>query len=186
MDHFEMTEKLREKVNVSYEEAKAALEANDWDLLESIIYLENHGKQAYARPSGTAEQHGREQTAQAEQQYKARAQERRMEREKQVSGVLQGIIGFCTRLLEKGNRNALEIYRHGRLLLSVPLTILILLIVFGFWFVVPALFLGLFFGLRYRFAGQDISQKFNDAMDSVANKAEDFKENLQKKPENRE
>lgn len=186
MDHFEMTEKLREKVNVSYEEAKAALEANDWDLLESIIYLENHGKQTYARPAGAEAPSGREQAAQAEQQYRARAQERRMEREKQVSGVLQGIIGFCTKLLEKGNRNALEIYRHGRLLLSVPLTILVLTLLFGFWFVIPALVLGLFFGLRYRFAGQDISPMVNNAMDSVANRAEEFKENLQKKPEDRE
>lgn len=181
MDHFEMTEKLREKVNVSYEEAKAALEANDWDLLESIIYLENHGKQPYTRPEAQAEKPVNGQAAREDEQYKARAKARRMEREKQVSGVLQGIISFCTKIIEKGNRNALEIYRHERLLLSVPLTLLVLLVVFGFWFVIPALFLGLFFGLRYRFAGQDISQKVNDAMDSMANKAEDFKENLQKK-----
>ena len=44
MDHFEMVEKLRAKANVSYEEAKAALEASDWDMLDALVLLENEGK----------------------------------------------------------------------------------------------------------------------------------------------
>ena len=39
MDHFEMVEKLRAKANVSYEEAKAALEASDWDILDALVLL---------------------------------------------------------------------------------------------------------------------------------------------------
>ena len=44
MDHFEMVEKLRTKANVSYEEAKAALEASNWDILDALVLLENEGK----------------------------------------------------------------------------------------------------------------------------------------------
>ena len=44
MDHFEMVEKLRTKANVSYEEAKAALEASDWDILDALVLLESEGK----------------------------------------------------------------------------------------------------------------------------------------------
>ncbi|NLO13382.1 MAG: ubiquitin, partial [Clostridiales bacterium] len=44
MDHFEMVEKLRQKANVSYEEAKAALEHSEWDLLDALVYLESQGK----------------------------------------------------------------------------------------------------------------------------------------------
>ena len=33
MDHYEMVENLRTKANVTYEEAKAALEASDWDMV---------------------------------------------------------------------------------------------------------------------------------------------------------
>ena len=40
MDKLEKVEKLREKTGVSYEEAKNALEACDYDLLDAIIYLE--------------------------------------------------------------------------------------------------------------------------------------------------
>ena len=44
MDHFEMVEKLRQKAQVSYEDAKSALEACDWDLLDALVYLEQQGK----------------------------------------------------------------------------------------------------------------------------------------------
>ena len=44
MDHFEMVEKLRAKANVSYEEAKAALEKSDWDMLDALVLLESEGK----------------------------------------------------------------------------------------------------------------------------------------------
>ena len=44
MDHLEMVEKLREKANVSYEEATQALEACDWDLLDALLMLESKGR----------------------------------------------------------------------------------------------------------------------------------------------
>ena len=44
MDNFEKVEKLRQHANVSYEEAKEALERSDWDILDAMIYLEKTGK----------------------------------------------------------------------------------------------------------------------------------------------
>jgi len=51
-----MVETLREKANVSYEEAKAALEASNWDLLDAIVLLEGEGKiptetSTYSKPN---------------------------------------------------------------------------------------------------------------------------------------
>ena len=40
MEHFEMVEKLRQKANVSYEEAKDALEKCDWDMLDALVLLD--------------------------------------------------------------------------------------------------------------------------------------------------
>lgn len=176
MDHFEMTEKLREKVNVTYEEAKAALEANDWDLLEAIIYLENHGKEPYAAQEPQAEQPFKERTEQQNRDRKAR----RTDTVKQVSGVMQGLIGFLTKLVEKGTRNTMQIYHRDNLLLSIPLILVAVILLAGFWIAIPFVIISLFFGIRYRLDGQDISPKVNDAMDSVVDKAEDFKENFQK------
>ena len=44
MEQFEKVEKLRVRAGISYEEAKEALEANDWDLLDAMIWLEKQGK----------------------------------------------------------------------------------------------------------------------------------------------
>ena len=44
MERMEMVEKLRLKAQVSYEEAKLALENSDWDLLDALVYLEKEGK----------------------------------------------------------------------------------------------------------------------------------------------
>ncbi len=44
MDNLEKVEKLREKTGVSYEEAKQALEACNYDVLDALIYLEKKGK----------------------------------------------------------------------------------------------------------------------------------------------
>ena len=44
MDQFEKVEKLREHADVSYEEAKDALEKSNWDILDAMIYLEQNGK----------------------------------------------------------------------------------------------------------------------------------------------
>ena len=44
MEQLEKVEKLRERADVSYEEAKEALEACDWDLLDAMVWLEKRGK----------------------------------------------------------------------------------------------------------------------------------------------
>ena len=44
MTNFEMVETLREKANVTYEEARDALEAANWDLLDAMLLLEKEGK----------------------------------------------------------------------------------------------------------------------------------------------
>ena len=44
MDKMEKVERLREHANVSYEEAKAALEQANDDLLDAMVILEKQGK----------------------------------------------------------------------------------------------------------------------------------------------
>ena len=44
MEDIKLIEKLRDKANISYEEAKEVLEKNNWDILDAIIYLEKKGK----------------------------------------------------------------------------------------------------------------------------------------------
>lgn len=139
MDHFEMTERLRERARVSYEEAKEALELNEWDMLEAMVYLERQGKTGAAPQSQAAEE--------------------KKERKPRVSGNLfETAAKALARLVEKGNRNRLEIYREGTKLSQLPLTVVVILSLVMFWIVVPALVVGWLFGCTYRLAGQDIDR----------------------------
>ncbi|NLD34636.1 MAG: DUF4342 domain-containing protein [Clostridiales bacterium] len=147
MDHFDMTEKLREKANVSYEEAKEALERSEWDLLEAIVYLESNGKM-------------KQETRQEEPDMK---QETAKKKAQSVGNVFDTISAFVGNLIEKGNRNHLEVHRNGDRLFSLPLTVLALLCLIAFWLVIPVLVIGWFTGCQYRFTGRDVAAKQHDA-----------------------
>ena len=53
MERLEKVERLREKANVSYEEARAALEASNDDLLDAMVLLERQGKVKTPQQGGT-------------------------------------------------------------------------------------------------------------------------------------
>lgn len=153
MDHFEMTEKLRERAQVSYEEAKEALELNEWDMLEAIVYLEREGKTR--RAEGTGEQ--------PQDKAQAKTESRQAERKHRVSGNLfETAANALARLVEKGNRNRLEIYREGKVAAKLPLTVVVLVTLCMFWVVVPAMFIGWIAGCSYRLAGPEIDKAQNN------------------------
>ena len=52
MDRFELVEKLVKSTGVSYADAKAALEASGWDLLDAAVWLEkSRGKPVTSAPT---------------------------------------------------------------------------------------------------------------------------------------
>ena len=50
MENFDKLQQLVAKTGVSYEDAKAALENNNWDMIDAIIWLEQQGKTAPQSP----------------------------------------------------------------------------------------------------------------------------------------
>ena len=71
-------------------------------------------------------------------------------------------------LLRHSTVNQFEVWRHGEMMTSLPVLILILLILVAFWISVPLLLLGLFFGCRYRFSGPDLEKSgAGDAVNRV-------------------
>ena len=60
------------------------------------------------------------------------------------------------RLVEKGNRNRLDVRRGETRLFSIPLTVLALVAILAFWVIFPGMFIGWLFGLRYSLEGPDM------------------------------
>jgi len=167
MNEYEKVEKLREKTNVSYEEAKAALEANNWDLLDAIVQLEREGK-----VSGNSAHHStkaEESTAKPEPEQGSRFRERTVTFREQA-----------LKLISIGNRNHFAIHHKGKQILSMPITVLIILLLcLNAWGLI-ALAAGLFFGLRYSVIGSELGKpEVNDVMDKAANAAENVRETVE-------
>lgn len=174
MDHFEMVEKLRAKANVSYEEAKAALEASDWDILDALVLLESEGKVKDAPET-------KEYTTQEKKEYKFETKNGG-EFKVEVSNTLSKLWAWIKELIRKGNKNQFVISRRNKNmfdqpmeeLIAFPITVLVLLILVpgvGLPTILIALVVGLFLGARYSFRGPDINNKVNDFMGKAQEKA---------------
>ena len=166
MTHYEMVEKLAEKMGVTLEEAKTALEACDWEMLDAALKLEKeHGaasERAYStRPEPEAAKSRREQ-----------AKERRR-------GVVHGLGDLIRSLFNMGNRNRFEVRKGDEVTLELPVTVLVLLLIFAFWVCIPLLVIGLFAGFRYSFSGAELGREsVNHAMDKAAEAVEKVKEEV--------
>lgn len=151
MEHIEMVEKLRERANVSYEEAKNALEVCDWDLLDALVLLEKEGKTS-AESKGYSTKPEEEPKA-GGSNFKSRGRK---------------FVDLVCRLVKKGNANQFTITRKQEELVCVPVTVLVLLLIIAWPFSACALVVGLFLGCRYKFSGPDIEGKLNRIIDKAA------------------
>ncbi|MCI8477769.1 MAG: ubiquitin [Oscillospiraceae bacterium] len=165
----EQVEQLREKADISYEEAKALLEQTDGNLLDALILLERQGRMAdrsgffSTRPeknsppasAGPVNQNGYWRCTRTDTNgdWRARARE--------IFETIRNLICHST-------ENQLEVWRKGARMTSVPILILVILVVIAFWITVPLLILGLFCGCRYRFTGPDLGREdLNNMMGTV-------------------
>jgi len=176
MTTLEQVEKLREKTNVSYDDAKAALEAAGGDLLEAIIYLEKMGK--VAAPAGGG-YYNSEQSSQGSGCKNNKHKENNCQSRESFGSMVKRFGRYCAKLIHRGNINTFEVYKGNELKIALPVTVLALLLIFVFWVTVPLIIVGLFCGFRYSFNGPDLGkQSVNDAMDNAANTAENIKKSL--------
>ncbi|MEL7656996.1 MAG: DUF4342 domain-containing protein [Bacillota bacterium] len=178
----EQVEKLREYANISYDEAKIALENAGGDILQALIDLERQGK---VKPpqgggqysSGSIQVSG---NAQEEENQKEKTQNNFNSKEKSAFSRNMGrFFRWMGEIIHKGNMNAMVVEKNGISVMRLPITVLVILLICAFWIVVPLLVVGMFFSFRYYFQGPDIkSSKVNDAMDTVANAAEEIKNDI--------
>ena len=167
MTEQEKIDKLCEKAEISQDEARAALEATDWDLLDAIILLEKQG-----RVKGAASSH-------STQTDSSDGKENKEERPR-FAAHASGVWSQIQRIIHIGNTNHFVITRKDREALRLPMTALVLLIVFGHLWTLAVLAIGLFCGLRYSIEGAQLgTPQVNDVMDKAAEAAENVRETVE-------
>ncbi|MDR1961136.1 MAG: DUF4342 domain-containing protein [Gracilibacteraceae bacterium] len=182
----EQVKKLQEHADVSFREAKEALEEAGGNLLDALIALEAKGK---AHPGGGSFRTDRPYAPGAaweadREDMPCRHRHRHgWHRRRQEGGYGKGPVGrFWDKLCElihKGNVNHFEVRRNDRCVVDMPVNLLIVTLVFFFWVVTPALVVALFFGCRYRLRGPDLEREIlNKAMDKASETAENIKRSV--------
>lgn len=147
----EMIDELRKRANVSFEDAKMALEKYEGDLVEALVYLEkqNMFKAESAKSAESAEK--------------------------------TSFSDNIKKLIEKGNNTRFIISKKGRTVLNLSLTISIIVFILAFHITAIALVIALFAGYKFRFEknnGEDM--KVNAVLNKVHDNVENFKNDLDK------
>lgn len=160
----EMIDELRARVDVTYEDAKEALENSQGDILEAIIYLEKNNK-----------------INSKKEEYKGEQKEQQKEEQDGFSKAVCKVISWSKNVFRKGNSNHLVIVKNDNVILRLPLTVVVLVVVLAPYISIPLLLLALFSGHKIRFNGDDIEKtRANDTMDKVSTAAENIKSEFAK------
>lgn len=173
MDDLEKVERLRERADVSYEEAKKALDECGGNMLDAMVYLEQQGK--VKKPGKTS----------YTTQYEEPKDFEDVGREKKNSGFRDAcnrFFNWCGKVIQKGNKTYFRVDRNEENIIRVPVTVFVLLTILFFWILFWVLVAGLFLGCRYSFEGVDeVTVDVNKAMDRAAEAAESIKKEFTEK-----
>ena len=173
----EQVERLREKADISYEEAKALLEQTGGDLLDALILLERQGR--VERPGGAfystrPNQEGRPPSGplgMGDYWRRTRTDTTRMNWRTRWREIWDTLVN----VLRHSTENQFEVWRRGEMMTSIPVLILIILLIVAFWISLPLLVVGLVTGCRYRFSGPDLGKdNINSAMNTVSETVDDM------------
>lgn len=175
----EQVEKLHQYKDISYDEARRALEEANGDILEAIIILERQNIIQEPKNGGYYSSKNEEQNQSdkfQEESYKNGSKEYDGA---SFTELVTKFFKWAGKIIKRGNINHFEVVKGENKIITIPSTILALLLLFMFKITIPLLVIGLFFGYRYMFTGPDLGKdNVNNAMGSVADAAEKFKKEI--------
>ena len=171
MDDLEKVETIRTKCNVSYTDAKAALDAADGNVLDAIIWLESQGK------TQTTSAHAVTESAPVDEpsaeMVAAQAAYEKSSEKTDFSKKMDGVWEYLKKLF----RLSLDT-KFIAIILNIPILIPIVAL-FAWGATIWLMLLGLFFGMRYRIDSDgDVPGSINNLMDHAADAADGIKQNL--------
>ncbi|KEI98354.1 DUF4342 domain-containing protein [Clostridium botulinum] len=180
MERNEMIEIIIAKASITREEAIEVLEKCNWDIIDSIIYLEKNGKIGNNETTTIIEVKEEEQ-----QQDKKRNSKKHEEKYGGIGEMVGRMFKFIGKLIRKGNENYFEIKKENEKPMRISLTISILLLIFLSVPTIVLLIIGLFCGYKYSLSGDhnnydDVNNVFEKASESADNVKNDFKKGYAK------
>lgn len=179
MDKLKLVDKLREKANISYEEAKIALENSNWDILDAMLYLEERG--ILESPSVSVFYSNEYKESYDNSQEEAYYDENINKNNYKNKDKFYSIFEAMCKVIDTCNNIFLQIKRDSRVLVNIPLTVVIVLLFFGFWIILPLIIVGLFFDIEFMILSQKLYTDNIDKVNNVFNKISKVVKDIKKK-----
>ncbi len=168
MDDFEKVEKLRQRANVTYEEAKDALKEANGDLLDAMVILEKNGK--VKSPDPVKE----ESSVSGEYQLPVKSERRNSAAGEETFGTkFKRVVKRGIRYL--GDNNAVVTHK-GEVVINIPLWLAVIALFMLWEIILIVMIISLFFECRYSIVGKD--EKTNNEVNKVMEKASDLTEKV--------
>ena len=189
MENIQKIDQLVSKAGCSYEDAKTALEACGWDMIDAIVSLEREGK-VKREESGMAVQYAEEPVevvpevssekiegdysskvtysydgANSDQENAGRKDAPKREHRlwKRIKSILM-------------NNRMIIIKRDGKQIADLPIVLPIIALIAFFWAVLILSVIAMLFGYRFHFEGEDLGKtNINNTMDKATDYAEKVK-----------
>lgn len=174
MEMFEKVEKLREHADVSYEEARDALEKCNGDLLDAMVYLERQGK-AHAPKKSV---HSTSYDQQEEYRPVQTAAQKKDKTDK--PSVWNKIVAALKKLWDFLINNYFVVSKDGKNIIKLPALLLAVMLIFFWWWIIILLVVFLVIGYRYSFSGNNKFDGVNDVMDKAGDAVDKVKEDIKK------
>ena len=188
MDNYQKVEQLVNKAGCSYEDAKAALEACGWDMLDAVISLEREGKVN----KETAEQKAEEPIeiipeVSADKVAGSSSQQITYTYDDSSSGNSDkaGNTGKADGTGKRGRRlwkriksilmnNRMVVFKSsGQQIMDLPIVIPVIALIAFFWATLIVAVIAIVFGCRFHFEGEDLGKtNINSTMDKASDYAE--------------
>lgn len=156
----EKIEKLVNQFNISYEEAREALEKTEGNILDAVVYLEDKG--TIEKP---------DEGIYYTNKYRSSNEnnEESLKKEK-IKHKPKGLFETICEFIDTCNNIFFKINKENRTIMKLPLTVIILLVAFTFGTIVSLIIIGLFFDIEFEVEGKNIElDKINSFLKKLSN-----------------
>ena len=194
MDNYQKVEQLVNKAGCSYEEAKSALEACEWDMLDAVISLEREGKVNKETAELKAEEPieiipevSADNVPGNNSQKIKYVNDDGKDGDQGSSGNSNSSKGSAKRehkLWQRiksilFNNRMVIIKSNGKQIADLPIVIPVIALIAFFWATLIIAALAMLFGCRFHFEGEDLGKiNINNTMDKATDYAEKVRNDL--------
>ncbi|MDO4466234.1 MAG: hypothetical protein Q4C49_04430 [Bacillota bacterium] len=168
MEPIEMIEKVCERVNVTFEEAREALEKNNWNVEETLKYFEEQGKEV--KPE-------KEEKAEKPEIIEIKEYKETVIEEEDKGTTIRDLIHKAIDYLRF---NSIRVEKDGTEIVRIRLFLFVILMCVAGHVVLPVMIVGLFLNFRYSIVGKNSFKTVNKMMDSVSRAAQAAKDEFTK------